>query len=468
MISMDKIQIINYLRDYAYLNERFVARKEKSLIDSFYLFMRANNQIDKINDEYINTMIKTYHLYIKFKMYSITEDYFLNRDDNISNTDIDSFVHNCNFIEKPSNMTNKRLLEIIRNTFNHSLDSNLKISKNAKNIEIDIDDIRYPRQIAKGGNKEPLKMRFNINYIDDLNNLIAFKGRNILFTSFDIPEDFNINSNKLYNELSKIKFSHYYFDKKLDEEVSNKFKLLNKENLLTNEEKIDKSKKLHDLGSSINPPVKFDLTHDQKKKAELLIKQYREYNPELIEENKENVLYFILNDLIPVPGLKLHLFNEQLYYLSLLTDGNNLNFNQIIQVIGKSYSKKEEYETIMNMKDIDKLYLIRHLANGDFSQAIPYIMYIDAVINHLCDEEIITIDGKEYDKNRLRNAFTHVRWYIGENSKIHLFDANPRNIYDLDLIDVGVIDLKAFIKWADEYILSKQKEENKKLTYKNI
>ena len=466
MISMSKMDIINYLRDYAYLQERFVIRGEKSLPESFKYYMIATKQYDKLNTDYLNAMLRIYNLYLNFKIYSVTEDYYLNRDDNVNNEDLNNFVHKCKFIEKPSNMTNKRLLEVIRNTFNHGLGDNFKISKNGKNILLDIDDIRLPKQQAKGGNKEPLKMRFNLDYLNDVYALLTEKGRNVLFTYYDIPNDFNINSNDLYHELDKIKLKHYYFDKKLEETVSDRFKKLNKLNLKNNLQKIIVSNKLHKLASSINPSKKFDLTDDQKKKVISLIKKYKESYPDMFKGYTENFMYFVLNDVVPIPGLKLSMFKEQLYYLAILTDGNNLTFNQASIVVDNSINKNEKYETIKDMNEQENLNLFRHMVNGDFTQAVPYIIYIDSVISHLCEEDSINIDGIDYDRNRLRNAFAHCRWYIGDNSKLHLFDANPRNKFDLDLLEVGTIDLMSFVKWADQYVFKKQKEENKKLTYK--
>ena len=457
--SMSKIDMIKYLNDYAYLNERYVEIGERGLFDSFSSFMYFNNRYKNMNPEYYNTMLRTYHFYINLRMYSILEDYFLNRDNLINNDDLNTFIHNCKFIEKPSNLNNKRLLELIRNSFNHLFGKNMVLSQNAKNIALLLEDTRYPRQISKGGKKEPLKMKFNIDYIHSLSNLISQNGKNVLFTDFDVPEDFDLNASNLYRELDKIKFEHYYFDKKLDDSTLNQFKSLNNTILLNSDENINNSNLIHQLGDSINVSSKFGLSYNQKKKAVELIKKYREIDPELFDENIYNVVYFILNDLIPVPGLKMNTFYEYLYYLSLTTEENQYSFNEILRLVSDCIN--DENDKLKNMKKIDQINLIRHMANSDFIKAIPYMIYIDAVINSLCEEDEIIINDRKYDRNRLRNSLVHCRWFIGVNNIIHFFDANPKNMYDYDLKDIASIKLKDLILWADTYLNEKiSKDEN--------
>ena len=135
MITMSKDLVSNYLCYYAHFQEKFIERRKMSFIDSFKWFTKANNRAELLDTNFINEMIKIYNFYVNFRMYSIEEDFFLNRDNNISNEDLDTFVHNCTFYDKPNNITNKRILEIVRNAFNHSLGSNLIVSQNCKNFE---------------------------------------------------------------------------------------------------------------------------------------------------------------------------------------------------------------------------------------------------------------------------------------------------------------------------------------------
>lgn len=454
MITMSKDFISNYLCYYAHLQEKFANRKNMSLLDSFKWFNKANNVDDLTNCNFINEMIRVYYFYVNFRMYSIEEDFFLNRDNNISNEDLDTFVHNCTFYDKPNNITNKRILEIIRNAFNHSLDSTLKVSKNAKNFELDIPDIRYPRQIAKGGNPERLHMRFDINYINDLNNLMSDKGRNVLYTWFDIPKNFDINSKHLYTELDKIKFLHYYFDKKLEPNIMQNFKDLNKKVLRCEGKSEDINNQIITLANSINPPKEFGLTHDQKVAAIKLIEKYRSYLDKWTKNQIDHFMFNILNNLTPVPGLKLPTLNYELWYLKLITDKEKLSFDKVLLEVIDSITDENKIEKMLLR---DKMDFCCYILTNEFQISTPYMMYIDSVITNLCDEDFIEIDGKKYETRQLRNSLVHARWYVG-NDKAYLFDGLPENKFDYDLKLIACIDLKSFIEWTNNYLTKINKE----------
>ena len=190
--TMSKIEMIKYLRDFTIIQENYPF-SNTGFVDLIYNYINQNySNIDDIN-LYASTICRVYNTYIDMKLYSIVEDYFLNRDDYINNNNLNGFIHNCNFIEKPSNITNKRILELVRNAFNHNINNSFNITKNGKYIKIDIKDARYPKQIKDGGTPEPLKMKFNIDYLYDLWNLFNEYGQNVLYLGFDIPKDFNIN-----------------------------------------------------------------------------------------------------------------------------------------------------------------------------------------------------------------------------------------------------------------------------------
>ena len=462
MITMSKSEISNYLCYYAYLHELFVKRRKMSLLDSFKWFTYANNIEELYNCDFINEMLRTYNFYVNFRMYSIEEDFFLNRDNNINNEDLDTFVHNCKFYEKSPNITNKRLLEVVRNAFNHSLGNDLIVSKNARNFELNIEDTRYPRQIAKGGNPEKLHMRFNIKYIQELNNLITDKGRNILYTGFDVPKDFNFYSKHLYTELDKIKFSHYYFDKKIDPEIMKNFKDLNKKVLKIEGNQENVMNQIQTIADSINLPKTFDLTHDQKisliKLIEKYRKKYKDWNRNVIDHFMHNILSY----LTPVPGLKLPLLNNELWYISLITGNDDLSFNAANRRVLDSINKVDD-EKLKDLELKDKLDLCNYLLIDEFVISIPYMIYIDSVITNLCDEEYIEIDGKKYETRRLRNSLVHARWYIG-NNKVYLFDGLPENKNDYDLELVACIDLDTLIKWTDNYLAQKNNEQGNAYT----
>lgn len=113
---------------------------------------------------------------------------------------------------------------------------------------------------------KPVKIKFNSNYLIKVKNLINKETQNLLYMSYDIPENFNINSDKLDNELDKITFIHYYFSKKLSKETINIFRKLSDTKGLSNEEILKRSELLESLSLSVGDLVKYKLTQEQKNK----------------------------------------------------------------------------------------------------------------------------------------------------------------------------------------------------------
>ena len=88
-------------------------------------------------------------MFSNFKLFSFSEDHTLNRDNNILESDLEDLKEGLNKIEGSTDISNKQLIRLIRNAFNHNNDPNFdrfKISKNAKNIEISFKDLRTPKE----------------------------------------------------------------------------------------------------------------------------------------------------------------------------------------------------------------------------------------------------------------------------------------------------------------------------------
>ena len=90
--------------------------------------------------------------------------------------------------------------------------------------------------------------------------------------------------------------------------------------------------------------------------------------------------------------------------------------------------------------------------DGEFVAAIPFVMYIDSVITHCCEDEYIQINNQRYKTEKIRNSLVHGRWYITADNCIILYDADPRNINDYNLEFIGKINISSFIEWSDNYI----------------
>ena len=163
-------------------------------------------------------MRRVYSDYIFFKKFSIIEDFLLNRDDYLNNNELSGIETDCQIIEAPSNLTNKKIIQLIRNAFNHNNSEDMdrfKISVNGRYFEIEFKDIRTSKEIENNIPPKPVKIKFNANYLSKVNNIINEKRQNQFIISFDIPNDFDFYSDNLNVELDKISVKHYHFPKKM-------------------------------------------------------------------------------------------------------------------------------------------------------------------------------------------------------------------------------------------------------------
>lgn len=467
MISMTKVEMLRYLKDYADIQCALLKNPEIPIGKIFGNYMLSEGRIEKNTIEYYDRMRRVYMAYNLFKTFSIDEDFLLNRDDFLSNNDLDGIEKECNIITAPSGLTNKMILKLIRNAFNHNDSKNIerfKISLNGKNYQIEFADIRTPKEIENGVKEKPVKIKFNLENLIRIDKIMESKRQNQIFYSYDIPDDFDMFSDNLDVELDKVRIIRYYFTKKLSSETIKKFKQLADIKELTKEELLERSKQLHALSKTIAEPVQFELDSFQKEKVKELINRYKNSeNRIFLDEELNPTMYYFLEKVVPVPAIKKEIIDHQLIICESYMFDPDITQNEILERVARVGNKVEPLETynetdkmIHNMlgKKTDGylLRLFKNLLDGEFVQVFPIITFIDAVVMHYCTDSKIKIDGKVYDKEKIRNSFAHGRWYIGDNLTLMMYDADPRNINDYKLEFVGRIDIRKFMEWANEYM----------------
>lgn len=482
MISMSKEQMIKYLKDYAsvqYLTSKYPNTPIGKL---FKGYMIQQGRFNDVTREYFDIMRRVYTTYTYLKRFSFTEDFLLNRDDFLSNDDLEGIKDGCTVYTDLTNITNKKVIQLIRNAFNHndSLDiDRFKMSLNARFCEIEFKDIRTQKEKDQNLPSKPVKIKFDSNYIIKVSNKINEESQSILCWSYDIPEDFNIFAKDLNSELDKITFIHYYFNKKMSKPIREQFNELGKSIGLTNEELLKKSKSLENLAKSIGEYKEIKLTQEQKEKIIYMINIHKEDYPDLLDEDINAIMFYFLNRVIPIPGFKIMLLDNQ----HILSDGYYTDFdiclNEIIKRLALVYNnqpKPKTYDYIDNeihdgLKSKGRPFILRFykdLLDQEFIQGCPIIMYIDAVVTQYCKDEIIKIDGIEFSKEKIRNSFAHGRWFISDKQEIIMYDADPRNINDYNLELIGKIKVASFEEWADKYMENTQKEKRSPNDYCNV
>lgn len=458
MIAMTKFEMVRYLKDYADLQYLMMQHQDQQIGILFDRLMQSKGRFEDDTREYYDRMRRVYMNYNLMKNFSYSEDFLLNRDNYINDNDLDEIIPENTYSTNMGSISKKKLLQLIRNTFNHNNSEDVdrfKMSVNGRKIEI---------ELLSG----PVRIKFDITKLLDVYNNMIKHRRNSLNISFDIPDDFDINSENLFKELDKIKFAHYYFNSALPNSTIAQFNQLNDTRGLSNEEIGQRSEMFENLSSSISAPVKFDLTVEQKKKLESYIQHYRKQNPEFLEQDINNVMFYFLIKVIPVPLLKNWIIDNQILFCERFMEDVNETQNSILKNVhgilrgnnpfnpNDSFDQ-ETFELINKRKLVDNLGFFKDLLDGEMTAGIPIITYIDSVITHCCKEETINIGGIDYSVEKIRNSFAHGRWYITTDNSIMMYDADPRNVQDYNLEFVGKIDVGAFEEWADTFV-----EQNKK------
>ena len=472
MIAMSKEMMIQYLKDYANLSYMVMNNPQVNIGRLFDKYMIENGRYEDDTLEYYDRMRRVYSSYLYFKLFSFTEDFLLNKDDFLSNNDLNGLEQGCTFYTDVKGITNKKIVQLIRDAFCHNDVPDFdrfRISVNGKYFEVEFKDVRTKNEKNNNFPIKPFKIKFDLDYLIKINKIICNKRQNLLFLSFNIPEDFNIFSDTLDSELDKITFIHYYFTKKLSRETIEELKKLSDVKGLTNDEILERSNKMHSFAQNLNLPLEYSLTEEQKNKIKAEIERYKKFYPELLDNDINAVMYYFLRKVIPVPGLKESIIDNQI----LISDGYfldvDLSLNEMLKrvvcVINET-DRPETYDdidnfihdTIASKTKSSQMALYKDFLDGEFISGIPIIMYIDAVVTHYCTDEEISIDGINYSKTKIRNSFAHGRWYISDNKEIIMFDAEPRNINDYNLEFIGKIDIGSFEKWADQYMNQKNKK----------
>lgn len=471
MIAMPKEKMIQYLRDYTYIQEIMIHNPDLPIGRVFDEYMKLNGRFEDDTREYFDRMRRVYSSYNAIKEFSIIEDFLLNRDDFLSNNDLAGIESDCNIIIAPSDLTNKKIVQLIRNAFNHNDSDDIdrfKISENARYFEIEFKDIRIAKEISNGVKPKPVKIKFNFDYLMKISEIIEAKRQNQLFLSFDISDDFDIYSDNLDVELDKIMFVHYYFNKKLSKETIARFTELGKIHGLTQEELTDRSNELNALASSISEPLKFHLDKYQRRKIKDLIIRYRTNYKELVNGHTNDIMFDLLSKVIPVPAFKQDGIEQQVILCEGYFCDTNMTINEVIRRLFRVIKEEEkpsfyddidsEVHDLLSLKEQSFLIgFYKNIIDGEFMNVLPFVTYIESVVIHYCKDNTIKIAGKVYDREKIRNSFVHSRWYITKDYKIAMFDADPRNINDYNLEFIGNIPLKEFGIWADEYMENSEK-----------
>ncbi len=473
MISMSKEEMINYLHDYAQIASLQTNQPNLPIGSCFNLYMTFNGRKEDNTKEYYDTMRTVYIIYCIMKLFSFSEDHTLNRDNNILESDLEDLKEGLNKIEGSTDISNKQLIRLIRNAFNHNNDpkfDRFKISKNAKNIEISFKDLRTPKEKAANKKEKPLNIKFNVDHLNKVLYNTVYNSRTTLYYGINLT-DFNYSSKNIYKELDNIKITNYLFPEKLTREQKEKITDLQKEEYLSIEDIEKNGEELFNYIRSLAEPYDYKLTKEQKNKIEYFIKTDKKMRYEILDNNRIDMMNYYLEQSLPIAGFKQKSLYNQLLLVGGYQSVQNLSHMDVLDRISNivydtpipsDYTIEEEllHEKFQAKGMKFQLYFLLDMMSRDFLEYLPTIMYLDSVITHYCTDETITIDNKTYETEKIRNSLVHGRWIISKDSKLVMYDADPRNKKSNDLEYVGSIKVNSLIKWSEKYVDSKKEKKS--------
>lgn len=481
MISMSKLDMANYMRDYAMFLLYCARNPDKELSFNYIDFLNSEQKKVDDDEEYYHRMIRVYHSYVQFRHLSIVEDSLLNRDDFISNNNLEDLKQYCNIYSNDRDFTNKKLIQLVRNAFNHNDDDSFDRfiwSQNGKNFEINYNDIRTQREIDNGVLPKPVKIKFNIDFIFKLVKEMDEAGQNIFLYGINVPNDFDMYSNNLYDNLNQISFFRTYTPKKIPLDLlrdikKNLFKDSYNKRMDILETQYDSRLLLHhseDL--SLDTRIYF-LNDDQKRTIYQEIKKWTKRTDLInVKANIKCILNNCIEKAIPIPYLKKDYLVEQIIASYLFQYKNIFSINSLTKSIcdvtmeefnNNSINDELVFKQMKPMSHTKKIIFNQDFWNPDFILVFPCIMFVDCVITHLCNEENIIINGRAYNREKIRNSLVHMRWYLNASDKLVLYDADPRNVNDMNLEVAAKLPINALTEWAYDYVENLNKNKNKKL-----
>lgn len=461
MVSLDQIKIAEYLLDYANLNVLMLQNQDKSFKTLFYEYM-SNNCREENYETYYKYMVNNYMLFLRMKSYCVCEDYNLKNKNNFINNE----KLNLSDLRKKivtgtdsANISDKKLLQLIRDVFCHSTSDNqlYSISPNGKKIEIRIK------------NPSPITIKLELNDIAALIREINYNTQSVQLIGLEWEK--NIYNN-LKDYLNSLKINRYHFTKKIDEDIV--------DSINENSENKDYKNVIAEAESTEGCEVKeLRLTEEDINEIINKVNNLRKNNIITEEEYKKNfyqIINILINEKFPIPVFKSSYYDVDSFAIHYLQSTEDFSYNVIYYAITEIIPKKDElklsykdqYEKIFNDEGNKLLFKIYY---SDFNKKrvysyMPFIEYI--ITNYCCDSEYIKIGKRSVLSNKIRNSLIHARWCI-DKDKIKFYDALPNISNELDYNWEASINFNDLCEYCVDILskeLQKQEEKQKVKTVK--
>lgn len=451
--SMEQKDIALYLYDYSVLFFLMLKNDERKPFSLFKEYIiNSGRKIENLN-EYYNRMLRVVYIFIKMKSFSIAEDYTLKQKNNFVNNDnLDLSFMDSKIFGNRNVFSNKKLLQRIRDGFNHSTERNelYKISVNGKYIEF---SFREP---------SPIQIKLSIDDIASLTTAIGEASQTFQHFSFDQPTGSTI---KEYIE--NLKITRHYFLKKVEPSIID---------TILQYEAEERYNEIDTIVRTISHVTEKEITLTEEQVESILTNIEDLINTGIMtldefKENLKDVIIVLLNKEFPIPILKLDNYLLDSYFVRMLLPLKDFSYQQMLGIFmqglkGTEPNPVNKYKDIFNIhrQTVFKSYFTSIIEK----RAYAYLLFIEYVIsNFKPEDDEILIDDQVVEYNKLRNSLVHGRWHL-EKDKIVFYDALPNVENELDFNWSKKIDLYELYKYSAQVLEDKLNIDKPKKLEKTI
>ena len=455
MISISQTSVALYLRDYCVLTTLMLTHTDEQPFELFKKHLISEHRLEDATEEYYQRMLNIAYMFTKMKLFSIAEDYTLkNKNNFINNDDLDLSFLDSKITGDRSAISNKKLLQMLRDGFNHSSSDNqlYKISPNCKYIEF---SFKRPT---------PITIKLERTDIANLTFAIGSAARTFQFFSFNQP---TVRTIKDY--ISNLKITRHYFPKKISLEKMNAVLQLQDEN---------EHNKAIDIVKSIEHATEREITLTEEQVNRILLNIDDLINQELItpEEFREYLKDFVvilLNKELPIPILKYNHYILDSYFIGLMLPHKVFTYSQMWMIFTKGLEVDDDdnslaYEYRKNIDKYQELVFKTYYSDESEKMAYASLLFIEYILsNFKPDDKLIRIGNRTVEYQKLRNSIVHGRWHL-ERDKVVFYDALPNIENELDYNWQAKLDLTALYNYCSNILKNKLKEDKPKQKQKTI
>ncbi len=434
MVSLTKEEILNAMNDVSFSIGGITTYHDKPMANSLFYGSELFSNSD------INFNYQIYGVMVELRIFSYLEDSFL---DLINDSEIDfTDIKNRIFINPADSnkFSNKQIVKYIRNAVAHSDTTKelFKISRNGRFVEIDL----------KNTNPIPFHVKIDSKDLEKMIMTLSSLSKNRYCT---------------YIDRTGYKLYRIYYKEKIDPKII--YEDMVRQSYIYDYDLAYEKLIEYFKDNNIDYEIKeYTLNHEQTK----LIGKYRKESKKIIKkftngkEASDSFFSEFVSSIIPLAPEKIETLKNHLHIVSMITRFPQYSFDDICNYISCLYLDEQDkvplefasFYRYLFQDNVSKTNLQR-MANGYFMRnevAIEILSYYFSCYN---DESEIEVDSKRINKENLRDALVHGRWFDDFDGNIVCCDTRNGKNNDYNFYWTNSINLPNLFEYYKNTFLYK-------------